>query len=113
MDFNETKFRDFLKQIKFDIYLDFVHLCQHIMSPDPDISNKLIHIKELCKYLESRPKGKNLAFCNQINRKALLNYCQNYELGQKIDTKLFHASLKYAQGKIFEKKAVFDKVYKI
>lgn len=113
MDFNDKMFENFLKQIKFVVYLDFANLCQHVLSPEVNISDKLLYIKEICKYLERPPKGKNIALCNQIDRKELLSYCQNYELGQAINQKIFHKSLGYAQSKLIEKKAVFVKMYKL
>lgn len=112
MNFNQPRFKNFLKQINFDIYLEFAILCQHILSPDSDMSDKMLCIRELTKFLERPPKGKNLALCNQINRKSLLNYCQNYEFGQKINQNIFNTSLKYAMNKLIEKEAVFFKLRK-
>ena len=112
MEFNQPTFKNFLKQIKFDIYLDFANICQHILSPESDECDKNIYIKKLCKLLERPPKGKNLALGNQINRKALLNFCQNYESGQRIYPNLFNESLKYVQNKLIEKEAIFYKIYK-
>ena len=96
------------EQIHFENYLDFAILCQNIIGQEFDSFIKFIFIKHISKYLEAPPFGKNLAICNQINRKTLLCYCQNYEFGQIINFQVFYLGLKYACTKLAEKQALFN-----